>query len=85
MKKSQLKEMVREILYKVLEEGNPTTAPSKPKTEPAVHPGKPDTGKPAPRRPLGNPNVQPEPKAKIKKLNEEEIIDKIVKRFKSKK
>lgn len=61
-------------------ENQPATAPGKPKTEPAVHPGKPDTGKPKPRRPLGNPQVQPKPKA----MNEQEMLDKIVDRFKSK-
>ncbi len=58
-------------------------APSKPKPSPgpAVAPGKPDTGKPKPRRPLGNPEVKPNPKA----MNEEEMLKKIVARFKSKK
>jgi predicted Zn-dependent protease len=58
-------------------------APSKPKPSPgpAVAPGKPDTGKPKPRRPLGNPEVKPAPKA----MNEEEMLKKIVARFKSKK
>ena len=58
-------------------------APSKPKETPgpAVAPGKPDTGKPKPRRPLGNPDVKPAPKA----MNEEEMLKKIVARFKSKK
>jgi predicted Zn-dependent protease len=57
-------------------------APSKPSPGPAVAPGKPDTGKPKPRRPLGNPDVKPAPKAKLK---EEEMLKKIVARFKSKK
>lgn len=59
-------------------------APSKPKETPgpAVAPGKPSTDKPKPRRPLGNPNVKPAPKAT---MNEADMLAKIVKRFKSKK
>jgi len=62
------------------------SAPSQPKPSPGptVAPGKPDTGKPKPSRPLGNPNVDPNPKAK-KTMNEEEMLKKIVARFKSKK
>jgi hypothetical protein len=81
MQVSQLKQAIREIIEKVMAEG-PATAPSKPNTEPAVHPGKPGTDKPKPRRPLGNPDVKPKPKAS---MNEEEMLDKIVKRFQSKK
>ena len=44
--------------------------------------GKPGTGKPKPRRPLGNPEVKPAPKAEAK---ENEMVKKIVDRFKSKK
>jgi hypothetical protein len=83
MNKNKLQEIIREVIGKVLAEG-PATAPSKPSTSPgpAVAPGKPGTGKPKPRRPLGNPEVKPKPKAS---MNEEEMVDKIVKRFKSKK
>lgn len=58
-------------------------APSKPKETPgpAVAPGKPGE-KPKPRRPLGNPDVKPAPKAKAT-MSEAEMLDKIVKRFKS--
>ena len=59
----------------------PSKPKTKPKTEPTVAPGKPGTGKPKPRRPLGNPEVKPAPKA----MNEEEMLKKIVARFKSKK
>jgi len=57
-------------------------APSKPKETPgpAVAPGKPSTDKPKPRRPLGNPDVKPAPKASVK---EAEMLKKIVQRFKS--
>ena len=58
-------------------------APSKPKDTPSptVAPGKPSTDKPKPRRPLGNPDVKPGPKAEG--LNEEEMLKKIVQRFRS--
>jgi hypothetical protein len=65
-----LRKMVREILAEAGTETKPTTAP--PTTAP---------GKPKPRRPLGNPDVKPNPKA----MNEEEMLAKIVDRFKSKK
>jgi hypothetical protein len=65
-----LRKMVREILAEVGTETKPTTAP--PTTAP---------GKPKPRRPLGNPDVKPNPKA----MNEEEMLNKIVARFKAKK
>jgi hypothetical protein len=57
-------------------------APSKPRETPgpAVAPGKPAEKKP--RRPLGNPNVNPAPKATMK---EAEMLKQVIKRFKSKK
>jgi hypothetical protein len=64
------------VIPKEIKENQP--APTKP--QPTIHPGKP-TEKPGPRRPLIKPNIQPKPKA----IKENEIIDKIVKRFKSKK
>ena len=81
MNKIQLKETIREIINNVLNENAP--APIKPSTSPgpAVAPGKPGE-KPKPRRPLGNPDVKPKPKAS---MNEDEMLAKIVKRFKSKK
>ena len=80
---NNLKEAIKAAIDKVLSENAPATAPSKPKTSPgpAVAPGKPSTDKPKPRRPLGNPDVKPGPKA----MNEEEMLKKIVARFKSKK
>ena len=83
MNKNKLQEIIREVIEKVLAEG-PATAPSKPseKPGPAVAPGKPGE-KQKPRRPLGNPEVKPKPKAEG--LNEEEMLKKIVARFKSKK
>jgi len=79
MQIDKLKEAIREAIDKVLSENAP--APSKPSPGPAVAPGKPDTGKPKPRRPLGNPDVKPNPKA----MNEDEMLNKIVARFKAKK
>ena len=64
--------MVQEVLAEAETETKPTTAP--PTTAP---------GKPKPRRPLGNPDVKPNPKAEG--LNEDEMLNKIVARFKAKK
>ena len=68
--KELLRKMVREALAEAETETKPTTAP--PTTKP---------GKPKPRRPLGNPDVKPNPKA----MNEDEMLNKIVARFKAKK
>lgn len=80
-KQQQLREAIRRIIRKELAENQPATAPSKPKTEPAVAPGKPAEKKP--RRPLGNPEVKPKPKAIKATMTEAEMLAKIVKRFKS--
>ena len=55
-----------EAMLDDLDEAN-APSPSKPKPSPgpAVAPGKPDTGKPKPRRPLGNPDVKPAPKVRL--------------------
>ena len=81
MKVQDLKKIIREIVDKVLAENTPAPSKPKPSPGPAVAPGKPSTDKPKPRRPLGNPDVKPGPKA----MNEEEMLKKIVARFKSKK
>lgn len=80
MNKKIVAEVLRRIMKKTIVENAP--APSKPKEKPgpAVAPGKPGTGKPKPRRPLGNPEVKPAPKAKAT-MKEAEMLDKIVKRF----
>jgi len=80
MTKQQLREAIRSIIRQELTENQPATAPSKPETEPTVAPGKPSTDKPKPRRPLGNPEVKPKPKATT---TEAETLAKIIKRFKS--
>jgi hypothetical protein len=74
--------LLRKMVREALAENQPATAPSKPDTKPTVAPGKPGE-KPKPRRPLGNPDVKPNPKAKA--MNEEEMLNKIVARFKAKK
>jgi len=79
---SNIKELLRKMVREALAENQPATAPSKPDTKPTVAPGKPGE-KPKPRRPLGNPDVKPNPKAKT--MNEEEMLNKIVARFKAKK
>jgi len=81
MKTNELRKLVRAAIKEALTENQPATAPSKPDTKPTVAPGKPGTDKPKPRRPLGNPEVKPKPKA----MYEEEMLKKIVARFKSKK
>ena len=73
-----IKELLRKMVQEALAEAE--TAPSKPSTKPTVAPGKPGE-KPKPRRPLGNPDVKPNPKA----MNEDEMLNKIVARFKAKK
>jgi hypothetical protein len=77
---SNIKELLRKMVREALAENQPATAPSKPDTKPTVAPGKPGE-KPKPRRPLGNPDVKPKPKA----MNEDEMLNKIVARFKAKK
>jgi hypothetical protein len=72
MKINLLRKMVREALA----EANAPAAPKPTTAPPTTAPGKPK-----PRRPLGNPDVKPNPKA----MNEEEMLAKIVDRFKSKK
>ena len=84
MTKQQLREAIRLIIKQELNENAP--APSKPKDspKPAVHPGKPGEKKDPKRRHIGNPNVQPAPKAKAT-MKEAEMLKQVIKRFKSKK
>lgn len=69
-----------DLLRKLVKEVLAENAPAAPK--PTTAPPTTAPGKPKPRRPLGNPDVKPKPKASV---NEDEMLDKIVKRFKSKK
>ena len=62
MKINELKSLIRETISKVLNEAQPAPSKPAPGTKPTVHPGKPGTDKPKPRRPLGNPEVKPNPK-----------------------
>lgn len=81
MTKQELREAIRKIIKAELEESAP--APAKPATAPGVkEPPAKTPGKKEPRRPLGNPNVKPQPKATLEEAN---MLAKIVKRFKSKK
>ena len=73
MKIDLLRKMVREAIA----EANAPAAPKPTTAPPTTAPGKPK-----PRRPLGNPDVKPEPKAEGK---EEQIVNKIADRFKAKK
>jgi hypothetical protein len=88
MQVNKLKEAIKTAIDKVLSENQPATKPSPRPTPrptekpgPAVAPGKPGEKKEPNRRTIGNPNVKPAPKA----MNEEEMLQKIVARFKSKK
>ena len=82
MKIKQLREAVRQIIRKELNENQPAKSPTPSRQEPATLP-KPKIDKPdEKRRKIGNPDVKPAPK----NLKEEEMIDKITARFmKSKK
>jgi len=80
MTKQQLREAIRRIIRQELNEAAPSPSKPSPTREPAVAPGKPAEKKP--RRPLGNPNVKPQPKATMK---EAEMLKQVIKRFKSKK
>jgi hypothetical protein len=77
MKIKQLREAIRQIIRKELNENQP--APSKPERETTTVPARPGT-KEKPdekRRKIGRPDIKPAPK----NLKEEEMVDKIVKRF----
>jgi uncharacterized protein (DUF3820 family) len=77
MKIKQLREAIRQIIRKELNENQP--APSKPERETTTVPARPGT-KEKPdekRRKIGRPDVKPAPK----NLKEEEMVDKITARF----
>jgi hypothetical protein len=80
MKKSQLREIIREAIKNELAENQPK--PEQPNTPaPTITPEKPDTEEEEKkRRKIGRPDVEPKPKA----LKEEEMLKKIVDRYKSK-
>lgn len=80
MKRSQLREIIRETIKKELAENQPK--PEQPNTPaPTITPEKPGTEEEEKkRRKIGRPDVEPKPKA----LKEEEMLKKIVDRYKSK-
>ena len=84
MKVKQLREAIRSIIKQELNENQPKPAttpnPKGPSTLPGPKIDKPDEK----RRKIGNPSKTPK-KLPIKNLKEEEMIDKITKRFLSKK
>lgn len=84
MKIKDLRQIIREEIKSVLSENQP--APTKPRETPGREVAEPDTDKDkgTKRRKLGNPNVNPAPKAKAT-IKEADVISKIIKRFKSKK
>ncbi len=75
MKIKQLRETIREIIRKELNENQPkpTTIPNEPSVLPKPKTDEPDKK----RRKIGRPDVKPAPK----NLKEEEMIDKITARF----
>ena len=81
MTKQELREAIRKVIRQELNENNP----AKPATAPGVkEPPAKTPGKKEPRRPLGNPNVKPQPKAKAT-MKEAEMLKQVIKRFKSRK
>jgi hypothetical protein len=87
MDKNKLKEIIREIVDKVLAENAPANPKEKEKEEPVVAPSKPGEKEPERRRRDLRPDKDNLPKVapKAVKLKEEEMLNKIVARFKSKK
>ena len=83
MNKKIVTEVLRRIVKKSLAENAPAPAAPGTKEKPGVkEPPVKAPGKPKPRRPLGNPDVKPAPKAKAT-MKEAEMLDKIVKRFRT--
>jgi len=77
MKLKQLREAIRQIIRKELNENQPAKSPTPSRQEPATLP-KPKIDKPdEKRRRIGNPDVKPAPK----NITEEEMVDKITARF----
>jgi hypothetical protein len=82
MTKEDLKNYIRETLKKRLAENQPAPSRETPGRETETIPDR-GTEEEKKRRRIGNPNVEPKPKAMNE--NEQEIIKQIVARFKSKK
>jgi hypothetical protein len=82
MKLKEFKSLVREVVKKKLAENQPAPSRETPGRETETIPDR-GTEEEKKRRRIGNPNVEPKPKAMNE--NEQEIIKQIVARFKSKK
>jgi hypothetical protein len=82
MRINEFKSLVREVVNKKLAENQPAPARKTPGRETETIPDR-GTEEEKKRRRIGNPNVEPRPKAMNE--NEQEIIKQIVARFKSKK
>jgi hypothetical protein len=82
MRINEFKSLVREVVKKKLAENQPAPARETPGRETETIPDR-GTEEEKKRRRIGNPNVEPRPKAMNE--NEQEIIKQIVARFKSKK
>lgn len=82
MKKEQLIQMIREAINKVLNESVPA-APAKPgeKPSPTIAPGKPKPTK----KPIWVPTPTPIPSPKQKKMNENEqqLMNKLIQKYKA--
>jgi len=81
MKLNEFKSLVREVVKRKLAENQP--APSKPGREVETIPDR-GTEKDKKRRRIGNPDVEPKPKATMNE-NEKEVLNKIIDRFKQSK
>jgi hypothetical protein len=83
MSNQAIVEVLKRIMKKAIVENAPAPAAPGIKENPDVkEPPTKAPGKPKPRRPLGNPDVKPAPKAKAT-MKEAEMLDKIVKRFRT--
>ena len=92
MSKQAIVEVLKRIMKKAIVENAP--APSKPEEKPgpgtkeepgpAVAPGRPSTDKPKPRRPFEpKPGVKTTPIKNRATMKEAEMLDKIVKRYRT--
>jgi hypothetical protein len=86
MKLNEFKSLIKEIIRKKLAENEPAPSREKPGRETETIPDRgTEEEKEKKRRRIGNPNVDPKPKMKGMNENEQEIVKRIVARFKSKK
>jgi hypothetical protein len=83
MKINEFKSLVREVVRKKLMENQPAPSRETPSRETETIPDR-GTEKDKKRRRIGNPNVEPKPKASMNE-NEKEVLNKIIDRFKQSK